>query len=184
MVWFLIDHFKTFFICCSFPLAGWALRASISKKLNIYIFFATLILLLPALTGYRYLSENIFPILTYILLSSAYSILIYHKLKVRTLSIVLSIFMWIAVLSFSFPLVLGVGEVAVNNEWEMKEYKIKHVTSRGFAGGTASYYELYKYGIIDVFIKKVDTAPDNGDTCVIKFTYKKVNFNKCSIPNM
>jgi len=90
--------------------------------------------------------------------------------------------MWIAVLSFSFPLILGAGEAITDNEWEITGYKIKHVESRGFAGGTARYYELYKYGLIKAFIKKVDTAPDNGDTCVVKFDYKKVSFNKCGVP--
>ena len=179
MYW-LIDHAGTFILCCSFPLLGWIQKRILSKKAIIFILFTSLIFLLPALTGYSYLNEFIYPILIWTLLSSIYAIIIKEKNKSGALTIKLSALMLVVAI-LAVPFILGAGRINVDQEWEIKEYKVKHVIDQGFAGRAAIRYELYQYGTIPIFIKMVDSKMDNDTTgnCTVKFGYKNVSFNKC-----
>ncbi|NVM62925.1 hypothetical protein FHW88_001201 [Mucilaginibacter sp. SG538B] len=178
----LIEHAGTFIFCCSFPLLGWIQKRIVSKKEIIFILFTSLIFLLPALTGYRYLNEFIYPILIWTLLSSIYAIIIKEKNKSGALTIKLSALTLVLAILLTVPFILGAGQITVDQEWEIKGYKVKHVIDQGFAGRAAIRYELYQYGTIPMFIKMVDSKMDNDTTgnCTVKFGYKNISFNKCN----
>lgn len=84
----------------------------------------------------------------------------------------------LAVLTFYIGMM---GIVTIEKEWELGEYKVEYRVERGFSGGALKTYQLYQYAALPILLKHVDELTDNDTTrtCIIKFTYKDLKFNKC-----
>ncbi|WP_212006475.1 hypothetical protein [Chitinophaga sp. HK235] len=178
---YLVRHQGFIFLFFTFPLLGWLIHQCFSKKTISYILCISLVLLLPALTGYSYVVDNAYGYLFYILLTFAYALI--HKVTeykfLPTGIISLSLFLLCVFISF-----MGVvaGTITVERKWKLKGYKIEYIRDQGFAGRPLMTYQLSKYAMIPIFLKHVDTKVDDDTThtCWIKFADAGFNFNKCS----
>lgn len=75
------------------------------------------------------------------------------------------------------------GTLTIENEWNIKGYKVEYRRDQGFSGGPLMTYQLSKYASIPIFIKNVDSKWDSDTTrnCWIRFDDEKFNFNKCQV---
>ena len=73
------------------------------------------------------------------------------------------------------------GTITIEQEWQVKGYRIQYVHDQGFSGGPLMTYQLDKYALLPIFIKNVDSKWDNDTThsCWVKFPDEHFNFNKC-----
>jgi hypothetical protein len=102
-------------------------------------------------------------------------------------------FKYVVAILFSALLFAGLGFVAfldsmagsqkVQNSWRLKNYKIEYIADQGFAGGALMKYELSKYWVIPILVKKVDysVVGDTSNNCLIHFNKAKIDFNKCNL---
>jgi len=178
---FISEHSDLIFLFFTIPFVGWVLYKVFNVKAIRVVLAITLILLLPIFTGYSYVIDSTYLILIYIALSCGqYFLISYHPNLFRTVIMPsISLFLILGCISFVGAFY---GSVSINNEWDVKNYKIKYVRDQGFSGGPLMRYELYQYAIIPIFIKHVETRIDSDTTnsCIIKFKYQDFSFNKCS----
>jgi hypothetical protein len=178
---YLVKHSFFVFIFFSIPLSGWYIHSRLSKKSIKYILYFTIVLLLPALAGYDYIIDTAYSILTYILLTCLYALLMINSDYKRSGTILISslLFCICGFVSFFSQII---GFIKVENRWNVNGYRIEYVADQGFAGGARMTYELSRYAWIPLFIKHVDTQlQDTANSCWVKFTNEGFNFNRCSI---
>ena len=177
---FVIRYPELILLFCTVPLLAWIIRHSLDSKFVIYLLSIDIIFLLPILTGYTYVIDYAYLLLFYIALSCGYSFVVRRSGKIFS-SVVLPCIVLFGILGFvTFIAAMG-GSINVEREWEIKGYKVRYQRDQGFSGRPLMTYELYKYGVIPIFIKHVDTKVDDDTTnnCVVKFEYKNLNFDKC-----
>src|SRR5882757_1357599 len=142
---YFIEHPFLIFLFFTVPLSGWLLYKVLSRKLNLFLLCLASVLLLPAFSGYTYIVENSYTGLFYLGLACCYSFLIKSFKKpafsIITQSVVLIFVCGVISFYSSF-----FGAVQVENEWNVKNYKIQYLREQGFSGGPQMEYELYHYG--------------------------------------
>jgi hypothetical protein len=180
---YFIEHPLLIFLFFTIPFFGWVLYKTLNRKIVLFILCSAVILLLPVFTGYKYVIDNVYTILFYIIFTCCYSFLIIRFKKplgsIITHSVVL-IFVF-GIISFYSGFF---GTIQVKSEWNMKKFKIQYLREQGFSGGPQMEYELYHYGSIPIFIKHVEEKIDSDTTnnCIVKFKYQNVRFDKCDAP--
>ncbi|UAY50837.1 hypothetical protein [Ferruginibacter albus] len=184
MTWFFL-HGNELFILFLTPIAGLIFDFFINKKATFYILGISLFLLLPLLTGYGYTIPYTPQILGLTALSCLYGFYSKQigKKSIKIISAILfSGLLFIIFGYFAFMNSMS-GYQRVENSWTIKNYKIEYIADQGFAGGPLMKYEISKYGLIPIFIKKIDYSVDNDTTnnCLIHFTDIKMDFDKCKI---
>ena len=184
MTWFW-EHGNELFVLFLTPVIGLILDFSLNRKTTLYVLCISLFLLLPILTGYDYIIPYAYQILGLIALSCLYRF--YSKqIEKKTPKIITAILftgLLLIILGYFAFMDSMSGFQRVENFWKIKNYKIDYVRDQGFAGGPLMRYEISKYGLIPIFIKKVDYAIDDDSTnsCLIHFTDIKMDFDKCNI---
>lgn len=178
---YIVEHPGFILFLFTFPLLGWFLHQQYPKKAIAIIFFTAIGLLLPALTGYSYVLNNAYGYLSYISLASGYAYILTTDEYKFGPTAVISVLLFLFCGFFSF--IGGVaGSITVEKEWRLKGYRVTYVKDQGFAGGPLMTYQLSKYGMIPIFVKKMEVKRDDDTTgsCWIKFDEAGFNFNKCS----
>jgi hypothetical protein len=182
MSWFW-EHGNEIFILFLIPIVGLILDLTIDKKRMPYILGISIFLLLPILTGYKYIIPYLYQILGLTAFSSLYTFYsrqIENKKPKIISSILLTGLLFIILGFFAFMDSIS-GYQKIENSWKIDNYKIDYVTDQGFAGGALMRYEISKYSFIPILIKQVDYAVDNDTTnsCLVHFTDVKLDFDKC-----
>jgi len=180
---YLFTHPFTIMFFCTIPILSWGFYKLFNEKIIVYLLGISLILLLPVFSGYDYIINNAYAALLYISLSCTYFFRIKKKPKALSTVVKPVLILFLPVAFISFCCGIAGGTVSVQKKWDLKDYKVQYVREQGFSGGPEMRYELYKYGIICIFIKDVDSKVDttNGDNCIIKFSHEKFNFDKCTL---
>lgn len=182
MIWFW-EHGNELFILFAFPLLGLGLDSWISNRKTITLLISSLILLSPILTGYSYIISWFFQFFGLVGLSCLYSFysrqIEMRVAKVRS-SLLLSGLLFLILGWFSFMDSFS-GFQKVENVWNLDDYKVEYVRDQGFAGEPLLKYELSEYGLIPLFIKRIETVQDYDTTqsCNVTFEDSKMVFNKC-----
>ena len=184
MTWFW-QHGNELFILFLTPIIGLILDFSLDRKKTLYVLCISLFLLFPILTGYNYIIPYAYQILGLTALSCLYRFYS-NQIEKKTPKIVSAILfsgLLLVILGYFAFMDSIAGYQRVENSWKIKNYKIEYVTDQGFAGGALMRYEISKYGLIPIFIKKIDYSVDDDTTnnCLIHFTDIKVDFDKCNI---
>lgn len=182
MEWFWL-HGNQLFILFLIPVAGVIIEYLLSRKATVYTLGISLLLLIPLLTDYEYIIPYAFQIAGLIALGCLYSFYskqIENKIAKFISMTLISGLLFIILGYFAFMDSMS-GFVETEQSWQVKNYKIDYITDQGFAGGALRRYELSKYALIPLFIKKIDysTATDSNNNCIIHFTSVKMDFNKC-----
>ena len=182
MIW-LGEHGNQLFILFLTPVIGLIFDLSLNKKMIVYLLSISFLLLLPILTGYQYIIPNAYQVLGLLFLSCLYY---FYSIQIekRTPKIISAII--VAALAFCvfgfFAFIDSMsGYQEVEKSWRIRNYRIEYIKDQGFAGGPLMKYEISKYGLIPIFIKKVDHSFDNDTNCLIHFTDIRVDFDKCNI---
>jgi hypothetical protein len=184
MTWFF-QHGNELFIFFLAPFIGLIFDYTLNKKKALYLLFINLFLLSPILIEYNYVIPYLYQILGLTTLGCFYRFYS-RQIEKNTPKIVsaisFSVFLFLILGYFAFMDSMS-GFQRIENSWKIRNYKIDYVTDQGFAGGPLMRYEISKYGLIPIFIKKVDYSVDNDTTnnCLIHFTDIKMDFNKCNI---
>lgn len=180
MLYYISNHSIFIFFFFTFPLVSLITHRYLTKEAISYILYPCIVFLLPVLSGYSYIIENMYGFLFYISLTCIYTLCVKKfNYKIASSFILATILFFICgFLSFMGAFT---GSIIVEKEWTLKKYKIQYVRDQGFSGGPLVTYQLSKYAIIPLFIKHIDTEIDNDTTqnCWIKFTDAGFNFNKC-----
>jgi hypothetical protein len=184
MVWFW-QHGSELFILFLAPIIGLILDFGLDTKKTFYVLCISLFLLFPILTGYIYIIPFAYQIFGLTALSCLYSFFsnqIENKTPKIISAILFSGLLFIILGFFSFMDLMS-GHQRVENSWKIKNYRIEYVTDHGFAGGPLMRYEISKYGLIPIFIKKIDysVGSDSSNKCLIHFTDIKMDFDKCNL---
>jgi hypothetical protein len=176
-------HYSQLFILFLTPVIGLYLDLLLGKKRTFYILGIVLFLLVPILFGYNYTEIAITKFLGLMSLGCLYSF-ISNQIKTRGTKIFLSISFTIVLLIFlgyySFLDTMS-GSQKVDKTWKINKYKIEHIIDQGFAGRPAMNYEISKYSIIPILIKKLDISGvvDSLNKCIVHFKNVKIDFNEC-----
>ena len=183
MLYYIIGNPTFIFLAFTLPWLGFGLYKIDAGKLPLIILITASILLLPALTGYVYVIENFYGCLAYLIVICGYTLLLKYIARKITSTISISIILFLIGGFLAFIGAMA-GTITIENQWSYKNYKIEYVRDQGFAGGPKMTYELSKYFVVPIFIKKVDSKWDNDTTtnCWVKFDDEGFNFNKCQ-PN-
>jgi hypothetical protein len=182
MIWFW-EHGNQLFILFLTPIIGLIFDLSLEKKKIVYLLSISLLLLLPILTDYQYIIPYTYQVLGLVFLSCLYY---FYSMQIekRTPKVVSAVIITaLAFCIFGFFAFMNTmsGHQEVQNSWGIRNYRIEYIKDQGFAGGPLMKYEISKYGLIPIFIKKVDRSVDNDTSCLIHFTDIKMDFDKCNI---
>ena len=164
------------------PIIGLVIEAFLSKKVALYIFLLSCLLLSPNLIGYSYIIPWTNQIVALLGLSSAYSLCSWSIEKNKiTVAIIVSVSLFV-LLGIGTFMKGFVGSKTVDKKWDIDEYRIEYIRDQGFVGGPLMKYELHKYAMIPVLIKKKETVVDNDTTgsCKVIFVKSEIVFDKCS----
>ncbi|MFD1003486.1 hypothetical protein ACFQ21_29445 [Ohtaekwangia kribbensis] len=164
------------------PIVGLVIEAFLSRKVALYIFLLSCLLLSPNLIGYSYIIPGGNQVVALLGLSSAYSLCSWSIEKNKiTVAVIVSVFLFI-VLSIGSFMKGFVGSKTVDKKWDIDEYRIEYIRDQGFAGGPLMKYELHKYAMIPILIAKKETVVDNDTTgsCKVIFIKSEIVFDKCS----
>ena len=166
-----------------FPLIGLGLDFWLSKKTTLYILISFIVLLSPLLIGYNYVIENLWQLFALLALASAYSFYS-RKIEKRATKVITPI-----VISTLLFVILGytsfmgslAGTQRIEKEWFVDGYKVVYIRDQGFVGGALLKYELNKYGLGHILIKKLETTREGNSfqDCNIIFERSHIHFNKC-----
>jgi hypothetical protein len=183
MVWFW-QHGQQLLILFVFPLIGLALDFMAGKKKIVYTLGASGVLLSPALTGYSYIVDWAYTVLALVALSCVYALFskqIESRMPKVISAIVISSVLLVA-LGWGAFMNAFMGFQLIENRWETKGYRVEYIRDQGFAGRPLMKYELSRYGVLPIFIKRIDTAVDSDTTqnCHVNFVNSNLVFDKCS----
>lgn len=178
----IINHPIILVLFFSVPITGYFLHVYLSKKALSYIFYTAAILFIPVIFGYYYVVNFTGSALLYITLTCGYALTAGKKDYNLRKSLKFSLASFLA-LGFAAYFAAGTAIITIEGEWNVNNYKIQHVTERGFSGGPLIKYELNKYTKIPIFITHVDSKVDDDSThnCMVTFENEHFTFNKCKI---
>lgn len=184
MSWFWL-HGNELFILFLTPIVGLIFDFVLGRKAAIYVLSISLFLSLPIFTGYNYTLPYVYQVLGLTILSClyrSYSKQIEKRAPKIISAILFSGLLFIILGYFAFMNSMT-GFQRVENSWKINNYKIEYITDQGFAGGPLMKYEISKYGLIPIFIKKLEYTVDDDTTnnCLIHFNDIKMDFDKCNI---
>lgn len=183
MSWFW-QNGNELFIFFTFPIIGIGLDLLTSKRIIVYILVVSGILLAPILTGYSYLIDWLYQLFGLVFFSCLYA-LYSMQIEKRASKIILSVssaMMLFFLLGFCAFMDSFSGNQRVIDSWKFDNYKVEYIRDQGFAGGPLMKYELSKYAVIPIFVKKIETVTDIDTTrsCRVIFTHKNLVLDKCA----
>jgi hypothetical protein len=149
-----------------------------------WLLIIAFVLITPVFATYRYSIPYFLRLLVLTLFSAAFAIYIHaeeeRKYQVRAAWIMSTVLFFL----FGFFALLDTvaGYQEVQKKWYVDDYKIEYIKDQGFAGGPLMKYQLNRYGIIPLFIKKVDVVIDRDSMngCLVTFVESRVVFKKCN----
>ncbi|MDJ1505414.1 hypothetical protein [Xanthocytophaga agilis] len=173
MLWFW-QHGNQLFILFLTPLLGLIFDYTLSKKVILYLLGTSVVLFLPIVAGYEY----IIPYTVQALGLTALSCLYYfysRQITQVTPKIISAILIgglaFIVLKHLAFMDSMS-GYQKVEKSWNVNHHKIEYIVDQGFSGRPLLKYEIRKYGLIPIVLKKVDRAYDDDTTnsCIVHFT--------------
>ncbi len=166
------------------PFLGLLTEYLFNRKTRVYILLVAGLLALPSLMSYEYFLLNLIILPHLIFFAGIYSLLFSPDFKksakvISTLSLTVVL---VLVLGFATLISDMGGSQTVEKRWEKNEYRIEYIVDQGFAGHALRKYELRKYAIIPLFLKKVETLRDTctHNCCLINFPDEGINLNTCT----
>ncbi len=164
------------------PIVGLVIEAFLSRKVALYIFLFSCLLLFPNLIGYSYIIPWTNQVVSLLGLSCVYSLCSWSIEKNKiTVAIVVSGLLFIA-LAISTVFKEFSGTQIVERKWDIDEYRIEYIRYQGFAGRPKMMYQLRRYTMIPIFTKEKEAVVDNDTTgsCKVFFVESEIMFDKCS----
>lgn len=163
------------------PLFSVFLRAALPKKIIGIIGITAAVACAPILFGYQYIFGSIQKLAVFIILSCV-TALILEKIEFKS-GILFSMLVFVMMCLVLWPKVFGAGDLTLEKEWIVGNYKVEYFSDQGFAGRPSLYYKLSKYGVIPVFAKELETAFDEDSVanCIVRFPENRLIFDKCQV---
>jgi riboflavin transporter FmnP len=178
MLYYLLQHQYLIFLGTLIPVIAFAMRSYFPRVLVKVLLYVSVALYLPILFGSSYILGYLNLIFLYIIIASYLAISFKSKNKNIRGLVINTVIAFVASVVCIFELNFF-GILKIYNKWTVGNYKIEQVEERGFSGGPLKLYQLYEFN--SVFIRNVEGKVDNDTTnnCIIRFNYKKFNFDKC-----
>jgi hypothetical protein len=167
------------------PVIGFNKDIFLSVKKVWYALGGSFLLLVPVFAGYSYTIPFLFQILGLIAAAGVYSFYC-RQIDGRTAKIV-----WALLFAGFLLLVLGYaafadamsGSQKLVQTWKVGDYKIDYIKDQGFSGGELRQYEISRYSLVRLLVKKLDYSVDRdtANSCLVYFSDINMNFDKCSV---
>jgi len=179
----LIINAKYYLILFISPIIGLIFHFKIARKARVYLLIISIIMLTPALFGFRYIINYVYQILGILFLSSGYSFMIDKITKGEKkviISVIVTVLLFLMLGFFTFLSAFG-GTLTIEKEWEIDNYKVEYIRDQGFSGRPLMKYNLNKYSIFPFLIKTIETSTrkDSINNCIIYFNDRNIIFDKC-----
>ncbi|NIG55009.1 hypothetical protein [Chitinophaga sp. Cy-1792] len=174
-----------FFLLFTIPLVGWWAYKRLSRKIITIVCLISLALLSPVIAGYYYVWNSAYVWITYVGAAFGWAFLNFvvkdkeddRNMAASTLISVILFFLGVPVAIFGGML----AHVEQHVVWKGKGYRVTHIVEQGFAGGPKNTFELNRYAMIPIFLKRVEDEGerDSANKCWIRFGSVGLTYNSC-----
>ena len=179
----IIEYGNSLFLLFLLPIVGLVFDYSLSKKVTLYFLICSVCLITPILFEFECIIDHYYQVLGLVALGAIYSYysrwLRGNKAKIITSAIITGLLF--TILAYASFIDSFAGSEKVEEKWEIDDYRIELIASRGFSGKHRFSYQLCEYTMIPLFFKRVDYTinDDSENECTIFFKKKKITFDKC-----